>query len=169
MEAINEFYIDLDLSGVTRMYDYEHSEYLTVAADGRWDLPDLHRRFGSQELLETTEDDTKQCRLRLMDSAFTARGTLEKDRRASIAQTKGKGGDADVPSDVFDKTSESELPYRLLPEIKPGGLVKGNLILDLKENIEAEKLTLSFKGGARVKIRVYHARGMLFLGENVSG
>ena len=150
MEAINEFYIDLDLSGVTRIYDYEHGKHLMPGPDGQWDQAGLRQRLP----VESVEDCTKYW---LMDRAFTAKGCLETDSR----DTKSKCKTRDADDNIFNRTCESELPYRLLPEIKPGGVVKGNVILVLNEEVETEKLTISFKGGARVQIRVYHQHGKL--------
>ena len=165
MEAINQFYIDLDLSGVTRIYDYGNNEHLTPGSDGQWDPSELRQRFPSQGPLESFEDDTKN---RLMDLAFAAKGCLKTDSHYAKAKNKTSHNIVDklceseshkTSYNIFDRLCESELPYRLLPEVEPGGVVKGNVILDLKEDIEIEKFTVSLKGGARVQIRVQTTNG----------
>lgn len=153
MEAITQFYIDLDLTNVKLMYDYEHSEFIYPTED-QWDVDGLRRLFTSQEL--ETDDDSKQTRLRLMDPALTAKGCLEKDRRSSVTAAKKPD---ESSFEIFDKAQEDVLPYRLLPVLRPGDVVKGHVVLDLKENVDAEQLLVSFKGGARVKIRVYTGKG----------
>ena len=157
MEGIKTFNIEIDLNDRDTLYDYGKCEYVQKPADGKWDLADLSMR--AKHTLDKN-NETVVSRIEKMDKSFTAKVTLQKDK----TEDAGKGDDA---SEELDKTwggydptdGEHPLPRRVLPIYKPGETVRGHLVLELTDKLDAEKLRLTFKGRAVVMVRVYHSKG----------
>ncbi len=156
MEKIKTFEIDIDLTDVDTLYDYARCEYIRRTAGTEWDYQVLKERAKDDFIDE--EDETSQARVTMMDNTLYTKLFLEKEVKQS--EKKGSEENEDVYLGNFNEMQPSQkIPKRLLPVYKPGDLVRGQLILELTDKIEAEKLRITFKGRALVRIRVYHPRG----------
>ena len=169
MEHIQEFEIHVDISDRKSLYDYVTCQKITKPRDGKgWNLAEL-RKYGQVVDHFREEDENAMVRVVLMDKAIMDKKDLERrkkekrqGRRAERSASVSSDDDDDDEKEplVFDHRAETEgPPRRVLPIFVPGEVVKGNLVLKLKNNLEANRLTLRFDGHAVVNIRVYHRSG----------
>ena len=177
MEYIEEFEIHVDISDRDCLYDYVTCQKLTRPDNGKWDLFQL-RKYGQVANSFTEDDENSMVRVVLMDKAIMDKKQLErrkKERRQKkrvqrVMSVSSEEESEDVETDDSEKEPKEPMvvnyrnemegpPRRVLPIFAPGEIVKGNLVLKLKKNVEASKLTLRFDGQAVVNIRVYHRSG----------
>ncbi len=162
MESIEQFDVEVDVSDRERLYDYVSCTLLKRPESGKWDTSDFVG-LGDRDKIPD-EDENAAQRVHLMDRSFHDKGCLEKKMKDKKKgedehEEKKKKQEEEDEEGFTDEREDKALPRRVLPVYKPGDIVRGQVVLNLKEPVKAEELTLNFMGYAHVQIRVYHRYG----------
>lgn len=152
MEAVKSFDFHIDLDNCEQLYDYGRFEYISRPSGG-WDLDMLAQTRQEDPVFE---DETTLLMMKKMYRSHRQKGALEKDSDSTKSKKEEK-----LTFDSFSAFSDSKpmLPKWVFPIFKPGDIVKGFVHLELKENVEAERVKIKFKGHASTNIRIYHKHG----------
>jgi hypothetical protein len=152
MEAVTRFEIQLDVSDRQKMFDYGKSKMYQRPDEGQWDIKKLRQDSVVDGI--DADDENTMLQIHNMDRVLLDKRWLEK---GAETQAEGGGDSSESEENYFEEGEH--LPQRVMPVYYPDEVVRGTLILETTEPIEAEKLVLKMRGRAGVSIRIYHPRG----------
>ena len=163
MDVIKNFNTEVDVGHCEKLYDYGYSTYHFRPADGQWDLSVFSDR--GQHTNVSKEDENTMVRVDKMDkiinrSSFMEKG--EKGKEEKGKEEKSAGAEMEILSkwNDFDYMHPNQkLPNRVLPVFKPGDIVKGSVILELSQPLDAKGLEIVFEGQAMTLVYVYNQYG----------
>lgn len=119
--------------------------------DGTWNIEQLRQDSVVDGI--DGEDENAMLQIHNMDRLLLDKRWLEKKADKVVKQEDYKN------SEEFEFSSSCHVPQRVMPVYYCDEIVKGTLILETSEPLEAEKLVLKMNGRAAVSIRVYHGKG----------
>ena len=162
MDAIKNFDIEVDVGNCEKLYDYGYSTYHFRPADGQWDLSVFSNR--DQHTNISKEDENAMVRVDKMDKIINRSSFMEKgkEEKGKVQKGKEEGAEMEILSkwNDFDYMHPNQkLPNRVLPVFKHGDIVKGSVILELSESLDAKGLEIVFERQAMTLVYVYNQYG----------
>ena len=153
MDAVKNFDVEVDITNCERLYDYGHSAHVFRPAEGQWEVSVFSGRAEHTNI--SAEDENTMVRVDKMDKIINRSGFMEKKGKSEEkeAQNVSKWNDFDYMH------PDQKLPKRVLPVFTPGDCVKGCVVLELSEPLDAKNFQIAFQGQAMTLIRVYHRHG----------
>ncbi len=167
MDSIEQFDVEVDISDRKRLYDYASCTLLKRPVSGIWDTANF-ARLGKKDNFPD-EDKNGAQRIYLMDKSFHDKGARErrvKDKKKGEdghQEEKKKEKEDKDDEGMIDEREDGALPRRVLPVYKPGDIVRGQVVLNLKEPLKAKSLKLNFKGYAHIQVPVYTSYGVYYV------
>ena len=154
MDDVKLFKIEVDLDSISRLYDYQQGLFLNKPESG-WnvqELADAYRKVGEP-------DETMAHLMSKMYKAHLFKGRFEGDK---TKDSKDNDEDMELGS-VFDSIrgpegSDMSLPPFVLPVLRPGDSVRGQVKLEVVKEIEAENVIIKFKGHANTCLGMYNGQ-----------
>ncbi|CAD5124932.1 DgyrCDS13177 [Dimorphilus gyrociliatus] len=160
IDGIDYYYIDVDLSDRTVLYDYLLQKKVRKE-NGKWKFE------GYSNIREKNSKEVAQ--ISLMYHFINHGRWLEK---------KGPKGDVESNEDADDEKEyglmkksffqeltntgsddQSDIPYCVLPVYYPGETVRGKLRLKTTKPFDLENINVAFTGGAFTRYRIHTGRG----------
>lgn len=165
VEGLDSYYIELDLSDRTVIYDYLLQKKIRKE-NGKW-------KFESySKVNDKNKTTTKQIALmyHFLNEIrlFEKRGPREETEQAKDYDKELEEDENEIHDwmkkqffrSQFENTENAnQIPYCALPVYYPGDTVRGKLHLTTSKKFNLEKINLDFIGSAKTRYRVYHGRG----------
>ena len=139
MESVKVFDIEVDLGGVSRLYDYLRAEYISRPLAG-WD-PAALTSVGQKD---HHPNETSAHLMSRMYKAHLEKGFFEGDKTKDTST----GSEAAISSFLFSDISPASkvsLPPTVLPVCRPGDVVRGQVKVEVSEEMDAESIMIKFK------------------------